>query len=571
MPEWANLSKLEKERNALHATIDDLLGPVREGSFTPPRVGGEFRRTTRLPMTPEELASPIHAKHVKCLCYEALLEMAKGHPLEARLIELLRYNLDPSVYAPLDDTPARMHISRVPKEDIEALINAEIAKAVPSGTVKRFGKLFTVYEAAKHRRRPILWPMEINDFLNWEGMMTLKSLIQHMSEVLPGDWSSCFDLMAGFFQCALADGVQPYYGFADEEGNEYVFTRMVMGSAYAVELMDTIMRILCTTDIDASLRTTVHVDNVRWLGQHQQVAAAGAQFVKNCDRVGASWNKEPLLNVPHQHGVFCGVLYDYKRALTRIPPKGLEKLEHALTTFNNAPSVRSMTALFGLLFHLSPIVGISFSKFYHALKYYRRKVSALQAGIVKLDDPANVWNCIHKGMNLWLDEIRENKSAAHSPFSHAECNLFTDASDAGWGAYFIDTDGSINIVAGSWSALERKRSINEREAMAVANGISAFRHLLTDRHVNVHIDNSSVCWSLTKGHSPRFNLNQRLLEVQHLLVDMRCRITVCYVPSALNFADEPSRHPDRFPTVCGSSASSSAQLSSPSGLLVGMA
>ena len=205
---------------------------------------------------------------MKPLSYVKLLRLAHSHPLRDKLAELIRYNTDASLYRDLDSQPATKITSHISNDDKSAMIADGLIRSVPNGTVKRFGKFFTVYEAAKHRRRAILWPVELNEFLDWEGDMSLKSCIEQMSEILPRDWASCYDLTASFYQCALADDVQPYYGFSDQHGNEFVYTRMVMGSAYAAELMDTITTVLATVKITNVRKTTHHVDNVRWLGNH---------------------------------------------------------------------------------------------------------------------------------------------------------------------------------------------------------------------------------------------------------------------------------------------------------------
>ena len=341
-----------------------------------------------------------------------------------------------------------------------------------------------------------------------------------------------------------------------------------MGAAYSAELMDVIMQILCTTGITQctstplNVKTTVHIDNVRYLGDENELLKSAAQFLKNCELVGVTVNKEPNVNVPHSEGIFCGVQYDYKNALTTIPEKGLAKLRHAIRVFQDNRSVRNMTALFGMLFHLSPIVGSKLSKRYHPLKYYRRKMSALQHGLVKLDDPASLWHCINNGMTEWCDSIFANTPTSHTPSSVAEANLFTDASDAGWGAYYIDPTGDVHIVAGSWSARDRSRSINEREAMAVANALDAFKQDLVGVFFNLHIDNSSILHGVRKGYSAVYNINERIKEVHNILRDITCKFTVCYVPSAMNLADDPSRRPHVYAT-----GSEKAQLSSPSGIV----
>ena len=510
-------------------------------------------------MTPEEVASPLHSKPVKPLSYEKLLRLANAHPLRDKLAELIRLNTDASLYKDLDGTPSAKILSKVTEDDKAAMTRDGLIRAVPAGTVKRFGKFFTVYEAAKHRRRAILWPEEMNEFLDWEGDMSLKSCIEQMSEIRPGDWAVCYDLTASFYQCELAIDVQPYYGFCDEHGNEFVYTRMVMGSAYAAELMDTITEVLSTINITNVRTTTHHVDNVRWLGTRSNVATAGTQFKANCNTVGATWNDEPV-NTPHQYGPFCGVEYDYIYATTCAAGKSMGKLTHALNAFTRDESMRNMCSLFGLIFHLSPIVRASTYNYYHVLKYYRRKCAGLQRGEITLDDNAKLWGCVRQKLYSWIEFLGQNRPVTRPSSTLSDINLFTDASDAGWGGYLIDADGQVQVVAGAWSPRDRHRSINEREAMAVFNTLRLFIPQLQQRRFNLHIDNTSVCWGMVKGRSHAFHLNDRIAEVGALVRETGASFTVCYVASADNYADHPSRFPHLY--------KKNAQLASPVGQVV---
>jgi RNase H-like domain found in reverse transcriptase len=506
-------------------------------------------------MTPDENASPLHSKPVKPLSYTKLLRLARAHPLRNKLADLIRLNTDATLYADLDSEPATKITSKISAADKKAMTDDGLIRPVPSGTVKRFGRFFTVYEAAKNRRRAILWPEELNEFLDWEGDMSLKSCIEQMSEIQAGDWAVCYDLTASFYQCPLAIDVQPYYGFSDEQGNEFVYTRMVMGSAYAAELMDTITEILSTVNISNVRTTTHHVDNARWLGTKANVTTAGDQFVANCTAVDATWNHEPNVNVPHQLGPFCGVEYDYVLATTCAAGKMMGKLTHALQVFTADESVRNMCSLFGLMFHLTPIVRAATDQFYHVLKYYRRKCACLQRGETTLSDNAKLWGCVRQKLTTWIEFLGQNRPVTRPPSALACINLFTDASDVGWGGYLIDADGQVQVVAGAWSARDRHRSINEREAMAVYNTLTRFLPQLRQHHFNLHIDNTSVCWGLAKGRSAVYNLNARIAEVSALVRETGATFTVCYVPSAANHADHPSRFPHLYQTT--------AQLASP--------
>ena len=218
------------------------------------------------------------------------------------------------------------------------------------------------------------------------------------------------------------------------------------------------------------------------------------------------------------------------------------KLHHALQTFTSDESVRNMCSLFGLIFHLTPIVRAPTDQYYHVLKYYRRKCASLQRDEVTTPRCGRVSANYSTPGSSFTDTTGQSHALPRcSPMSTF---LPTPATLVG-GGYLIDADGQVQIVAGAWTARDRSRSINEREAMAVFNTLTKFLPQLQKGHFNLHIDNTSVCWGLVKGRSPIYNMNARIAEVSNLMLGTGTSFVICYVASADNYADHSRTYTNR--------------------------
>eukprot|EP00760_Papus_ankaliazontas_P004079 PhM_4_TR11687/c3_g1_i6/m.76283 len=205
-------------------------------------------------------------------------------------------------------------VSTITDSDLQAMKEAELVREVPASEVKNvrlWCKFFTVVEAAKQRRRIILWPRQGNAEVDYDCDIDLMSTLDHISQPTMGDWAACFDLTASFYQWPLNREVHNFFGFRDRSGRAFVFQRGVMGFAPMAELMDVAVKILATTGLPPGVRVATHIDNVRFLhADRALVAKAAENFRCNCDRVSVTLNAEPG-NEPHQQGTFCGVVYDY--------------------------------------------------------------------------------------------------------------------------------------------------------------------------------------------------------------------------------------------------------------------
>lgn len=524
----------------------NLIYKVRGKSIPWP---GFNTKRTHAPSTPYEHSSPMHSKKIPAMCYETLIMMAKGTPLEAKLNQLLRWNTDATMYANISPNmpghPDQSKPSSVPMVGVQALFDDEIIKEIHESEVLRYATLFTVYEEAKHRQRPILWPRTLNEFLEYIADFTLPGVKKQLSAASKVFWAACFDLTASFFQCPLTYEVSRNFCFRAENGKCYAFQRMVMGFAPSCEIMETILEVVIAYALRdfPGISHDPFVDNVRFGvpdNNPTYLADAALSFRSACAKANITLNVEPL-NAPHQQGIYTGIEYDYAAGTASNTDKTRLKLARARTAIlSSTATLDEVFEAFGILFFASSVVDYDLGSHYHSFKFFRRKAALFSQGQLKLSHPTPVWNCIRVELAQWFDALADPLLKAPIRRTNSGyVRLFTDASLSGAGAVLFDAEGLVHTWARKWTPLEASRPIHELEAIAAFEAMVFFQPYLTGNHVDLFVDNTSVIGAAKKGYSPSFHFNSH---IRNLLDHIRAHgARVQYVKSAHNPSDCESR------------------------------
>ena len=508
-------------------------------------LAGRRTKRTHLPTQLEREQLPVHSKPVRPCDLDAILQLAVGTPYETRFRELLRVLHDGNFYGEVAvvEGPDLFADKRsgLPRA-IDALLQHQIIRRLrPGEKLVRTGKLFEVVEekaTGERRLRIIFWPMQLNDefWARFEKDMHLSDVFDRCAEVHAGDAAACFDLTCSFFQFALAEEVQLYYGFVAPDGTEYAFTRMVMGGVPSAEVCDVALKILAYTQRDVV--TTTHIDNVRFVGTKEEVAAAAKEFRRRCDQCRVTLNDEPE-NEVHSAGKFLGIHFDYSAKTVALSPKTRHKLQQWMLELDRL-TLGDIASLFGQLMWASSVTGFNIADVYHSVKFFRRRLSLLHRNPDAENMPTTVWPCIRSQLEQWLLALAV--SPPRTPNTYCEVpqvTLFTDASLTGWGGVLFDHHtGEWREVGGKWKY--DGRHINQLEMEAVRQVVEAFLPRLVGRHVHLLVDNTSVQSVIVHGRSQSFWLNERFRAVADLTQHF-ASLRVDYVPSKANLADALSR------------------------------
>lgn len=494
----------------------------------------------------EQLAWPLHTKHVCPMDISSLSRLAVG-PLAADLARCLQYLRAESFYESLtQQRKAKKISSTVSEPDLTALLAAGIIE--PCSSVSRYGRLFSVAEIAKSRRRSIYWPRQLNEEVEAIGfpVPALPDPVVAGADIPAPCSAACFDLTAGFYQIGLDESVRRFFGIYIR-GKHYRLCRVPMGANFAPAIMHTVTSILADIPAaDCQVVRTVFIDNVRFCGTADAVARASITFRDRCALAKATLNDEPA-NDAHQSGIFLGLACDYREGTVGVTESAKAKLRERLATvFSAEPSIADALRLFGSVIHASRILRIPLGEYYLPIKYLRRRCASVALG-TPLSAPAEVWPCAREAIESWVEAIISHEPVRHIPSPaapRAQLVIASDASLSGWGAVALSPEGNVFQAGGQWKATFESADINTLEMRALSLALGAFKDVIDAQHPSTPflllVDNSSVAHVLRKGMAREFSLNDALREVLRSLQGDR-HVAVGLISSESNPADAISR------------------------------
>ena len=194
--------------------------------------------------------------------------------------------------------------------------------------------------------------------------------------------------------------------------------------------------------------------------------------------------------------------------------------------------------MFGVCVWASHVTGFPLSEVYHVFKFMRRRS---RSGLG--DSQTTVWNSIKPVWSRWISALATGCFTWHLEQDLPALTLFTDASQGGWGAVCFTREGRTLIFGDRFSKAERRLHINVKEALAVKKVlpllVSAFPR---GADIKLFIDNTTAMSWINKRYSSRFVPNAIVTDIMLAASALDFNIQEAeYVPSALNFADAPSR------------------------------
>jgi hypothetical protein len=199
--------------------------------------------------------------------------------------------------------------------------------------------------------------------------------------------------------------------------------------------------------------------------------------------------------------------------------------------------------LVGRLISAAGLLCLPLANYYFAFKWFRRLQNDYHRGLVALDLNVQVYESARQCMDQWL---RDALATRYFPQHEATLNwtLFTDASLSGYGAILAAPWSELFIYGESWFRSFEASDINFLEALAVLNALRCFEWILSEEgatHVRVIVDNTSVKFSLSKGHSKSEKISSVIQRILRIGTKLECSFSFAYIRTDLNPADPISR------------------------------
>ena len=442
--------------------------------------------------------------------------------------------------------------SELEERDIEQLLLTQLAKEVDRDTMATAIAKSTS-ERRKRRRRFLVWPRLLNQNFDYTPQVHLKKPDEVIDEVLenPLPSHSCtarhFDLTSAFHQNDIGDNLRRHLIF-QWRGRKFAMLKLPMGARFSPEVQQRITQWLANVAIFGyRVTATVHIDNVRFYGESGEVEQTALNFMEICKKFNVTLNDTAENEAEFD---FLGINFDYARRQVCLSKNFCEKLSginwEESTTWSNVMSI------FGKLFFAAAVLKLPLYRFFYAIKLYRvishniAKAKQVDQRENPGDTPIKWWAQSLADAKSWCNMCSTNRRAKVEKESDEYMQLYTDASDTGFGLVLLTNGDAISTGerwsdSRPWNDSNYLPSINQREAYAVEAGKRWVESMFgPGACANIHlcIDNTTALFAWKKMYHRNFFINQSLKRA-----NAEEWASVSYVKSVDNLADHQSRHP----------------------------
>ena len=393
---------------------------------------------------------------------------------------------------------------------VRSLLEKGAIELAPLPSPAYYSRLFVVMKASGSWR-----PVIDLSLLNLKVQKTsfkMETLQSVLLSVWPGFWMMSLDLKDAYLQVPMHPESSKFLRFV-ACGKVYQFKVLCFGLSTAPQVFIRVMALVSAFLHHSGIRLRRYLDD--WLIQassREQVLLALDAVLQLCSSLGivVNWDKSHL--VPTQRMVYLGVLLDSVSFRASPALKRVEKLlsiGDAFLSCERQP-VSSWLELLGVLSSMIQLVPGGRLRMRSLQLVLRRSWDQVdQSTLVRWTQEVRVdleWWLYREHMELGvsLDQV--------SP----QLDLWSDASDVGWGAHLGD-----DFASGLWSPADLEMSINARELLAIERSLEFFAPLLQNSSVAVFADNSTaIAYLRNQGgtRSPLLNaIAQRILRGRSLV------------------------------------------------------
>lgn len=363
-------------------------------------------------------------------------------------------------------------------------------------------------------------------------METLENVIHMMK---PGSFMASIDFADAYFSVPIAKDHRLVLKFVWRD-KLYQFTCLPMGLCEAPRKFTKLGKVLFSHLRKWGHENAVYLDD-SWLQSDTFLHCLDniSDTVSLSDALGFTINFEKSQLVPTQQLEFLGCILDSSRMAVLLTPQKTQKIQEQCRTFLNRISctIRELAKLLGLLVS-SRVVVLHGPVFYKRSEIFKNQMLKLHGG--DFDTFVNIPDCVREDVKWWEENIHSQiRMLVSRPPS---LDIFTDASDTGWGAVCKGQK-----IGGHWSAEERTWfHINYKELLAVFFAVKVFLKDSVNVHIRLFIDNTTTISYINNfgGNKPHLNSLARRLWLW--LLERQITVSASYIRSCDNTqADEESR------------------------------
>ena len=363
-----------------------------------------------------------------------------------------------------------------------------IEKVLVQSSLGFYNRLFLVPKPNK-KWRPILDLSQLNLFLapttfKMETPETIRLSLQQ------GEWVTSLDFSDAYFHIPINHRSRKYLRF-HLKGQTFQFTALPFGLSTAPLEFTKVVKEVKLMAQSRGIRIHQYLDDWLLRAPCREICLRHTQILLDlCRSLGWVVNMDKSELVPQQTFDFVGYHFDLSQGLVKPTQDRWRSLSQKLNLLLGLEccSVRQFMSLIGLLtatekqvvsgrLHMRPIQ-------WHLKKHWHAPES--------LEKVIPIPSSLHVHLRWWLDPAKVLSGQPLHPLQHA-LQLFTDASNEGWGAHLGDY-----MAKGVWLESEGALHINLLELKAVLLALKRFERLCCNQIVLVCTDNTTVVSYINK-------------------------------------------------------------------------
>ena len=453
------------------------------------------------------------------------------------------------ITVPFKDIPVGRKPGLIPHSEIEkSIIHDEIKSLLDKQVIYKcepndtdFISSIFVREKSSGGHRMILNLKNLNTFVE-ESRFKMETLTHVINIIQPNCWMSTVDLKDAFYTVPINVHDQKYFRFF-WDGEYFSFRAMPNGYSLAMKVFTKIMKPPFSILRSNGHSSVIYVDDA-FLQSNTKYECIDNIFdtIHLLTELGFTIHMVKSHLNPAQIRIFLGFIFnsvEMSISLTREKTdKILQKLHNLLN--DETITIRQLSSLIGSMTSVFPAVPHGQMHYrslerlkVHFLKIFKGNYDASVAFNFKRDKS-------YSDLLWWIENLPHTKKAILYPKIGHE--LFTDASNAGWGA-----NAGSSLTGGRWSPEEAEYHINFLELLSVYfTLLSYFKDNHNAKHVRVNTDNTTtMAYINNMGGMKSIALDDLAKTIWHFCIRTNTWLSSAFIPGRENTqADKKSREFD---------------------------
>ena len=241
---------------------------------------------------------------------------------------------------------------------------------------------------------------------------------------------------------------------------------------------------------------------------------------------GFTPNDDKSVWQPTQKLVFLGALLDFEEGLILIAERRILKLKSTLVSCLRKDQIvaRDLASITGQVISMTCAVE-------NVARLFTRSCYAAIERRTSWAQPLNVSAEIRDELSFWLSNIDTINGRVMSPKSSAVGVVYSDASDSGFGGYFVQC--GVDLVSSVWSEGQMHSSSTLREILAVKFVLLSLVNQLSGMTVKWFTDNQNVP-RIISSRSSKGHLQSEALSIFNICCNHGISIEMEWIPRSQN-------------------------------------